>query len=678
MIRKVKYSDWPINRKFIPKSIDEGYEEYWDKERERCEDGVYLDSVYIPGKLYFHLNYWHVEVDYKDEMGRKRQRYMPPPLRDIEWTVFNEIHRSEIGDEEMGQKGLAIGGCRRISKSYIITSYLAHGITFDEGSENVLVGVNSKDIRITSTKLRKGLQYLPKEWQWKALNKDWDSQVDFGIEEKDGEKRIFSHLMFRNLANGNNSETLAGLKPRKLVIEEAAKARFLNGLQAATPSFTTPYGATCSPLVIFTGGDVLNGKDAKELFFSPEAYNFQAYDDPKVIGRKTGLFLGNSWRMDAKVETTLDKYLGIESKELSKVKIQVSDPEKAAYILKRDLEKKGKSADRDAYYKEKMYYPVDVDDIFLNTFTSIFNTEIAKAQLTRLKTNQIKGTYVELYEDIDGNVKHKVSEKIPVSNFPMKPTDDKEAPIVIYEFPSSDPPYGLYVKGTDPYRQGQAKYSDSLGSTYIFKRMHDLNSNTFQDMFVASYAARPDKHKDWNEQSRLLTKFYNARDLCENDEMSYIDYMISKNEGHYLEDQPAWLKDIQNKTSVEREKGIHRSSSRIRDFLHTCLKNYMEEELAIEKDKDNNVTRKVLGVSRILDPMLLEEIIAYNDSDNFDRVIAAELALALALKLDPIIGRVGKKDDMVKAILNRNTTTKQKLFTAGSLFGRKRSRGIFR
>ena len=48
---------------------------------------------------------------------------------------------------------------------------------------------------------------------------------------------------------------------------------------------------------------------------------------------------------------------------------------------------------------------------------------------------------------------------MPISNFPLKNSDLKEAPVVIYEFPVDNPPYGLYVAGVDPYRQGKSAYS---------------------------------------------------------------------------------------------------------------------------------------------------------------------------------------------------------------------------
>jgi len=52
-----------------------------------------------------------------------------------------------------------------------------------------------------------------------------------------------------------------------------------------------------------------------------------------------------------------------------------------------------------------------------------------------------------------------------------------------------------------------------------------------------------------------------------------------------------------------------------------------------------------IGVHKIFDPVLLEEIIKYNDKDNFDRIVAAELAIAQAMKMDPIMGKVSSSDD---------------------------------
>jgi hypothetical protein len=206
--------------------------------------------------------------------------------------------------------------------------------------------------------------------------------------------------------------------------------------------------------------------------------------------------------------------------------------------------------------------------------------------------------------------------------------------------------------------------------------MHAIAGEKYQDMFVASYCARPDKKETWEEQARYLIKYYNARALCENDEISFIDYMISKGDQHYLEKQPDWLKEIVPNTTVRRDYGIHRSSEKIRDFLHGCLKKYTEEAIHVEKDDDGNIISEIKGMSKVFDPVLLEEMIQYNETGNFDRIIAAELAVALAMKLDPIMGRTGGKQDVrVESLFSKKK--KSTLFTESSGMFSNKKRKLF-
>lgn len=68
----------------------------------------------------------------------------------------------------------------------------------------------------------------------------------------------------------------------------------------------------------------------------------------------------------------------------------------------------------------------------------------------------------------------------------------------------------------------------------------------------------------------------------------------------------------------------------------------MEEVIYVEKDEEGHIIKEVLGVSRIQDVMLLEEIIQFTEDGNFDRIVSSELAIALAMKLDPLLGVVGE------------------------------------
>ena len=665
----LQYSEWFINQKRIPDKESEEHKEFFDFHKEVCMNGCTLDGVYINPFLYWHLNFWHTEVDTIDEYGRINQKYANPLLRDNEWLVTNEIDRAH-----KEKKGLVILGIRRFAKSVLEASYIGHGATFDENSQNIIAGLNAPDIKLITDKIDKGLNFLPAEWRWQRVEDNWKNQVTLGIKTKSGTRIPFSQILIRNLDGGNNEEAIAGTKPRRLIIDEIGKGNFLRGLQAAIPGFTTPFGWGCSPILTGTGGDMKMFMDAKSLMFDVDNFNFLTYNNAKDEKRVHGLFISHKYRMEAKEESTLGSFLHKEkASSLYEIPMLVSNEEKATKITNDILERLKKAGDRVAYLKEKMYYPQDVDDIFLNEDTNIFDIEAAKRQKYRILEQEKTGTPVILYDDGDG-VKHDFTDKLPITNFPLKQTDLKDAPVVIYEFPIENPPYGLYVAGIDPYRQGKSAYSSSLGSVYIYKRMHSISGEKYQDMFVASYCARPEKKETWEEQARYLIKYYNARALCENDEISFIDHMINKGDAHYLERQPQWLKEIVPNTTVRRDYGIHRSSEKIRDFLHSCLKKYTEEVVHTETNEQGEIVSEIKGMSKILDPVLLEEMIQYNESGNFDRIIAAELAIGLAMKLDPLIGRVGaKEDERLTSIFRKNK--KNILFTESrGLFERKKNK----
>ncbi len=662
-IQSIDFKDWYINQGRIPDKESSEYKRFFNFHKDLCLNGAMMNGVYINPFLYWHLNFWNTEVDMIDERGRISQKYANPLLRDNEWVITNEIDRAQNE-----KKGLVILGIRRLAKSVIESSYIAWGATFDENSQNIISGLNAPDIKLITDKIDKGLNFLPEAWKWQRIEDNWKNQVTLGIKTKGGERIPFSQILIRNLDEGNNEEAIAGTKPRKLIIDEIGKGNFLRGFQAAVPGFTTPYGWGCSPILTGTGGDMKRFMDAKSLMFDVDNFNFLTYNNEKDDKRVHGLFISYKYRMEAKEESTLGKFLNEPaSSDLHNIQMLVSNEEKAIQVTTSNLERLKKAGDRVAYLKEKMYYPIEVDDIFLNEDTNIFDIEAAKRQKIRVLQNERIGTPVVLFSDGE-KIAHEFTDKQPITNFPLKNSDLKDAPIAIYEFPIENPPYGLYVAGVDPYRQGQSAYSSSLGAVYVYKRMHDITGEKYQDMFVASYVARPDKKETWEEQARLLIKYYNARTLCENDDISFIEYMKAKGDAHYLEKQPQWLMEIVPNTTVKREFGIHRSSQKIIDYLHNCLKKYTEEIVYSEKDDAGNIVKEVLGISKIFDPVLLEEIIQYNDQGNFDRIVAAELAIAQALKMDPIFGKIGGSgDERLKAFFS--TKRKNTLFSE--------SRGLF-
>jgi hypothetical protein len=665
------------NIKKLPPAGSQEFKQLIEWEIEKCTGGIHINGVHITPWLYWHINHWWIRLDDVDEYGNDIRKKSLPDLRDNEWIRAEHLEKCRID-----RKGYIEIGGRQGGKSEMEASYFGMNATLFQNSQNVIVCGNDNDLSLLKDKVDFGLKNLWEGISIPRLDKTWRSnQVKLGYKKPNGDDEIWSYIVIRNAKDGHNTEVAAGTTAKSFIMDEVGKYSFASAFQAAEPAFKGKNGWRAVPILVGTGGSFDNGKDAENFFYNPESNNFLAIE--REGEKKTGLFLSGIYRQDCKTQTSLGDWLRQEGKltdtdtaELNSILINVANKETATAKITQERESLKTNPDRTLFLKQVMYFPLTPEECFLSSQENMFDVDSAKRQQQKLLNLERTGKPVILYND-EGVIKHEFTDKMPISNFPLRPTDSKEAPIIIYEFPTSEnPPYGLYVAGVDPYRQGKSAYSSSLGAVYVYKRMTSITGENYQDMFVASYVARPDKKETWEEQARLLIKFYNARTLCENDEISFIDYMIAKGDSHYLEKQPQWLSEIVPNTTVRREFGIHRSAEKIRTFLHGCLKKYLEESVAKETDEEGNTTKEIFGVNKILDPVLLEEIIQYNDDLNTDRLIAAELAIALSMKMDPIFGAIGEDKNSIVHALGKNKK-QNKLFSSSiGLFNRNK-RNIF-
>lgn len=642
-----KTTEFFTNIKNLPPPGTTEFQQLVEWEEKKCLGGITINGVHIPPWLYFHLNHWWIRIDKKDNYGNIVREPSLPFLRDNEWIRGTALEQCRIEKKGYMEVGLRQGG-----KSEFEASVTAHNALLFRDTQNVIVGGNDPDLTLLKDKIDFGMK---KMWEGLAIpriDKDWRKpMVKLGYKKKDGDDDIWSYLIIRNADDGNNTETAAGTTAKAYVMDEVGKYLFGQVFEAAKPAFLSEFGWRTIPILVGTGGSFDKGADAERFFNNPDSNNFLAFIDA-LTGKRTCLFMSGLMRQDCKEDMSLADYListGVldataKVPDLKKINIKVANKELALQKITDEREVKSHDPDRQEYLKAIMYHPLTPEECFMSSQQNIFSVRAAKAQKARILTGEHRGTPVVLYHDGE-KITHEFTDKRPISSFPLSSGEDKDAPIMIYEFPIFNPPYGLYVAGVDPYRQGKSEWSQSLGAVYIYKRMHEINSEKYQDMFVASYVARPDSQEDWNEQARLLCKYYNARVLSENDELSFINYMVSKGDAHLLEVQPQWLKEITPNTKQARDYGISRSADKVRTFLHGCLKKYTEETILQEFDEAGSLTREEIGMKRILDHLLLEEMINFTDDGNFDRIVAAELAIAQAMKMDPIMGKVSDKKD---------------------------------
>jgi hypothetical protein len=626
-------SEFLINVKDLPDITSEEYTAFWENEDKKITEGVTINGIYFSPFIYWHLNYSSIYVDTLVEK-RTIRKLDRPQFWDTYLEIDEVFQRAE--NHVDGKKGVVLVGSRRISKTVLTSSYIAHKAITQPSSDNLISALNQPDLNNTTQAVDLILRNLPEYFRFPRIEDDWKRQVTLGFKDKKTNARNeYSKIHVRNFDEGNNTEAAAGLTLSSFMLEEAGKGNMLNALAATVPCFDSPYGWRCSPIVIGTSGDMTKAGNLEELFNNPEAYNFLAVEANET-GKSYGLFVpGTSSLKVPKDPQPLGLYLGVsEPSELDDITIWVSDKDKGKEMILKSREQTKKSSGLEAYLKEVMYYPLTHEECFLELSQNIFPVDILQEQLQKITAQDIQPDVVELYQASDGKVKHKFTEKKAVSNFPTKPSDDLEGCVQIWEYPLSDAPYGLYTGGTDPYKQSQAHYSTSLGSTYIYKRVHDLSGEGWQNIIVAAYTGRPKKIEQWYETTKNLLKYYNAKTLCENMDYGFIQHCVDKNEGsRLLERTPTFLTDIHPNSTVNRDFGIHMTKD-IKNYLLSNIIEYLTEVIEIERDKDGNVISEKLGVTRILDPLLLKELLKYTPKLNVDRVVSFGLALSMAKSLN--------------------------------------------
>jgi len=146
-------------------------------------------------------------------------------------------------------------------------------------------------------------------------------------------------------------------------------------------------------------------------------------------------------------------------------------------------------------------------------------------------------------------------------------------------------------------------------------------------------------------------------------------YFEQKNSLHYLYQQPSIIRDIVKDSKVQRGYGIHMSrgsngSSGIKDTCELYLKDWLYSE---RDDVDGN---KILNLHTIKSIALLKELVAYDITGNFDRVIAFMLCILQTKDLHKIhvesmsnSSRSYSNDPFLKKLWEKKDYNSQNKFT---------------
>jgi hypothetical protein len=649
---------------------------YWEQDKEtlqfyvdefkKLRDGVKIDGVYFSGWMYFHLNIFNASYpitfyNEASEMEETKDTIGIPPLRDNEWFII------QVNYEKAKRTGkmMFLAATRRAAKTTIESSHLDYCVTMGKAKILCVAGA-TKDLGQLESKLKVSQSNKNTAFRVPLQVDEWKDQVIYGLKKKNGKTILSSTIDVINLEKGgqSSSEKLAGFTPDAVVIDEIMKLPFKDQLAALKPALDQPGGKRCVVILSGTAGNEALAKDAFTVLSDP-ATNDILEMDWETLERMAGDYV--TWKrrpfgtfipgqMSAKeklvkLESNLAEYLKKpNATELKKIKIQVTDWKEAKRIIDEDREKKKK--DRKEFIKEKLYFPIDPEEMLLSSKTSPFPTEDAILHLDRIRAQGNIGKKVDLVK-VDGKIQAPFSDKY-LPKFPHQ-GGFHDSPVVLFEeLPEIKPPRGLYVCALDDYKQEQAD-SESLGCFIIYKRQS--GGDEWGDRIVAIYTSRPDPHNKFHRWGYMLIESFNAECLMENEDMEFKLYLDSiRKTDEYLVPSFNVAGDLSIKNNNRRTYGISPNGNK--SAIINKVVNYCKEPLITGEKDENGVEIIRLGVERINDEMLLEEIINYREGENHDRITTFGIALIQAHKMDAdfiearLTEREYKKDE--NRVFNKN------------------------
>jgi len=382
-----------------------------------------------------------------------------------------------------------------------------------------------------------------------------------------------------------------------------------------------------------TGGE--EGEDfegLKELFERPTAYNCLELDniwDEDNIGQKCGFFVPQYANLEGEYYNEDDEEDPYNGESFMDVDGNTNYKVAKKFILLQRAKVMENASDRRAIDRHVAEQPIKPAEALLDLGTNIFPKADLQRHLAYIRNNDKIKNYKqvgELFFDSEAKLKW-----MPVSGtaakditkYRLDPRDDPRGQIVIWEHPVPNAPWGLYIAGTDPYDHDKSG-TNSLGSTFIYKRF--MNGEYYTDTVVAEYTGRPDTAVEYYENVRKLLLYYNATLLYENEKKGLFFYFEKVSATYLLADQPNDLiGDIVKDSKVDRKKGIH-MNQHIKDWGEGAIRDWLVEEYAPGKK----------NLSKLMSEPLLEELIAYNDKGNFDRVMSFMLVVMYQQQLHKV------------------------------------------
>lgn len=594
------------------------YFKYWDEQMDRCKYGYTADDGdFISGYNYFYLNFCPIQRIIYTTINNPDGSTKIKKTRDLQFPDFYDYDYyffQAVEDAEGEGKHLCALKSRRKGYSYKNAAMACRNYYLFAGSKTYIYASNKQYLTEDGilTKAWDYMDFIDKNTAWgkkRSVNTQMRKRAGFFTKDEYGNE---IELGFKSEIIGvtlkDNPDVVRGKAGKLIIFEEAGSFSELGAAwQIARPSVEQDGMAFGTMIAFGTGGDEdSHFETLKDMFYNPDGYNCIGFDniwDETPSDKKCGFFIPQYTNMDFRDDAGNRIYMDNDGNTLRRKSVE--------YILaerRKVIENATNSVAVDRYVAEHCITP---QEACLEFGGNIFPKKELQEQLAKIRINKSLSNMKQVGDlvwETDGSLKWVIKKHGDITHYPLKKDDDPTGSIVIWEHPMKDAPIGLYIIGVDPYDHDQSG-TNSLGSTFVYKRFQDFEN--YYDIIVAEYTGRPSTAEEYYENLRKLAVYYNGRIMYENERKGLFPYFTAKHCDYLLADQPDIISDIVGNTKVQRKKGCH-MNKQIKQWGEGLIKDWLNEEQAPGKKNLHN----------ILSEPLLEELISYNDTGNFDRVMA--------------------------------------------------------
>jgi hypothetical protein len=644
------------------------YKEFWKEEYRRIRYGYepIVDGepcgIRIPGEFYFFLNYSRVQKVKKQPDGTIIDLVGFPDFLSMDYYWFKELEARESPEVYSlpitYRKGLAVAKSRRKGFSYKAAAGAVWITAFRKNTKVLIASDTGYDAALCFKKCMPVIDWLTDHtpfgreplgdtksnggWKHIPISSTNDhGHFTFGYENTKTKTRRGrqSEIMTASLASKLDKASGEGVQ--RIYFEESGKIKELKKAWAFARESLKAGSIWRGVAILFgTGGSMVkeNGdkgssRDFSELFNNPKVAELGEFNNiyEYTENEKTcGWFVSDMWaNFGSEIIINGKKYKGVDDQGNAHFWVAELVLNKA-----RAEKKSGKKEDYDLFLTQRCKTP---SEAFLVTEGTVFPTADLLARKSEIEMSRLGyeayRTPGELIES-NGNVTFR-----PDLEGKLEPIDtyvvdslDRQGCLLRYEAPiklDGVIPEGAYIIAVDPIGQNTVS-GKSLTSIVVMKTpkyAHKMGPEKIVATYRGRHRINPQGYV--HELLLKLSKYYNAKITFENDrDGGILQYFVRKQEVGRLLPMPHMTlsKYIKSSKTALREYGHSMGSRRHKEIGENLLYEWLLKRHPNKKGIDEYGEVKEQPGLRNLDLLedraIIEELIAYNRTGNFDTTMA--------------------------------------------------------